>query len=192
MVAMRTWLLSRMLTLFGCALACGEGVRRDAGIGDARRDAAASDARIDSSQSDADRTDVSTGRQDAGRGDGGRRPDGGPSDARPDLAGDGHAPVSTFACGSSTCSSSQYCVHATSEAPPPACSAVPADGICPPGTQEGCAGGQAGCGDIPGSGIAGACRTSSCSDSTICQCLCSAVGNGQCSRNGQVINCFVP
>lgn len=177
---------ARAVLLFCGLNACGaHGTAQDGGRG--------SDGRSEVGWTSDTRAGDAPSAFDAAEGDArGVHRDAGPSDGARDLVVDAQGAESTYTCGSSTCSSSQYCVRsARAVAPPPGCQPVPPNGVCPVGTQSGCAGGQPGCGDLPGSGI-GACRTSSCDDSTLCQCLCASIGNGQCSRDGQVINCFVP
>jgi hypothetical protein len=59
-----------------------------------------------------------------------------------DSGTDGPPPADgPFACGSETCSPTQYCIHPCCGGAPPLCQDKPDGGGCPRGFHEGCSGG---------------------------------------------------
>jgi hypothetical protein len=77
---------------------------------------------------------------------GGENDSGGGSDAAKDALDDGATPVdgASFACGTTTCGASQYCLNPCCGGAPPQCIAKPPGGVCPVGFHDAmCPGGTA-------------------------------------------------
>ena len=116
----------------------------------------------------------------------------GGNDAGADASADG----GVTACAPTSCAATEYCVY-SSGGPAPPCYPHLDGGGCPPDTQEGCFGGQSGCGPVPSdAGPQGQCKAipADCAEQTPCPCFCGRPGSGeQCTASaGNQVSCGYP
>ncbi len=60
------------------------------------------------------------------------------TDAEQEAGPDAPPADGPFACGTETCTATEYCIHPCCGGAPPACEPKPDSGTCPPGSHDGC------------------------------------------------------